>query len=271
MSQYKGRIQRLNVLKGRMLKKLKGLKISILPINTQPKAEIKPLNKYRATWDKGISFGGMVKRLNAIFRFLSAKDRIINKHEAKAISAPAVDVKADSAIQASEAAQLAAHPAKEIAVNQKPAFSVSAKLVAYRRAGLKYIKQLFFKRKAELTAAPGTAVKYAETVKLNRTSKAIAAESAIMESRFNKVQTGSEAAGSSAPAHIVPAIKDTVTAKHTATASTGTAVDVNVDSLQQVTHSAKMATWIDPVVVDGVLILRQVYSATKEKNILVVE
>lgn len=271
MKQFNGRIQRLNVLKGRMLKKLHGLKISILPINTHPKAEIKPLTQYRATWDKGISFGALVKRLNAIFRFLSAKARIINKHEAKVISAPAVDVEVDSAIQLNKEAPLIACPVPDMQVDQKQRVSVYAKLVAYRRAGLKYIKQLFFKRKAELQAAPGAVAKYNKAVKMKLTAKAATADSAIMESRFNKVQTGCEATGTSAPAQIVPAIENTFSAEHTATASTGTAVAVGINHLFRAVHRAPLASWFLPEQNGDELKFFQVFSGIQSGNVLEID
>lgn len=236
----KGTIKRLNVLNGKMKKKLHGLKIQILPVNTFAVSEIKPVHNYNAKWNKGLSFGGIVKRLNAIFRFLSTKDRIIQKHKAKAISAPVVDVQVDSTFQTGKEAPLSAHPAKGIAVNHKEWISVSVKLSAYIRAGCRYIKKLFFKTTARLKAASSAVTKYTETLKFKRKAKAIAVGSEIIKSRFNKVQTGFEATGSSAPAHTVPAIENTFSAEHTATASTGTAVALIFDPALNVSTMAKL-------------------------------
>lgn len=219
----------------------------------------------------GEIYNVIAKPLFVFYRFLSANGIIRSRHTAEANIAPAVEIEADSAIKASKAAPLAAHPAKGISVDQKERVSVYAKLVAYRRAACVYIKQLFFKRTAELIAAPGAVAKYSKAVKLNRTSKAIAADSAIMESRFNTIAHSYEAAGSSAPAQIVPAVESNFRATHTAKPATAKVVGVNINNALRVNHSAKMATWIDPVVVDGVLILRQAYSATQEENVLVVD
>lgn len=294
MSQFKLTIQRLNALKGEMREKLLGLKAHIFPANTLPEVEVEPAKAFGGKWYKRISFSGVVKRLNAIYRFIAAKARIINKHEAKAISAPAVEIEADSAIKASKAAPLAAHPAKGISVDQKERVSVYAKLVAYRRAACVYIKQLFFKRTAKLQAAPGAVAKYTKAVKLHRTSKAIAAESAIMESRFIKVQTVLESAGCSAPAQIVPAtdsdfstkhtaaainapaqivqtIENTVTAKHTATASKAAVVPVNINSVFKVTHSAKLYSWYLSELDDTTLSIFQGFSGVQSGEVLEVD
>lgn len=268
---YKGSISRLSGFGAKLKEKLPAIKATITLFENAPKAKIKPISQYNATIKKSVSFAGVIKKLNLIFRFFSAKARIVNKHKANATSALSVDAEAKSTIKASKETQISVHPSKEISVDQKERLSVSAKLNAYRRAGCRYIKKLFFKRKSKAIAAPGTIAKYSKILKLEKSSKAISAGSSIMESQFNMIAHNHEAAGGSAPAHIVPAIENTFSAEHMAKASKGTTVDVNIDSLLNVNHDAKMVTWIEPVVVDGVLILRQAYSATKENDILVVE
>ena len=216
------------------------------------------------------SFGGAVNVLNFLCRFIAAKAQIFIGHKARPSTAPAKLIEVDSSFRMDKEAKPSTAPAKGIEVDQKEKVSVYAKLVAYRRAGCRYIKKLFFKRKAELKAAPGAVAKYAKAVKLNRTSKAVAADSAIMESRFNTIAHSYEAAGSSAPSKAVPVTESKFTVNHTAQASTAAVVPVNIDSLQKVTHSAKMATWLEPYVEDGVLYLRQAHTAEKSGNKLVV-
>ena len=268
---YKGSINPVGGFDGKVKKKSPSFNIGIIPIKKFSNAGIRPILKYKTSVKKYSYFDAFVKKLNVIFHFLSVKSTIFEKHKSNAISAEAVDVEVYSTIQASKEAPLIPNPANGIVVNQKERLSVSAKLVAYRRAVCKYIKKLFFKTTAKLQSALGAVTKYIKAIKLKLTSKAIAAESAIVESKFNEVQIGCEAAGSSAPAHIVPEIESTFSAERKAKASTAAVVPVNIDSLPEVAHSAKMATWIEPVVVDGMLILRQVYSATPKNNILVVE
>ena len=265
------KIKRLIALSGKIQEKTQKLKARILPDDTIPKAEITPVKYYDGKWHKRIFFSGIVKQLDAIYRFLAAKARIVQTHEAKANSAPAVEIEADSTIQASKEAQLSSHPAKAITVDQKERLSVSAKLVAYRRAGLAYIKKLFFRRTAKLQAAPGAVAKYIKAVKLKRTSKAIAAESAIMESRFNKVHIGRKAAGSSAPAQIIPETEVTVTAKHTATAIMGTAVDVNINHLFRAVHHAPLYAWFLAEQNGNILSVFQAFSGIQSGNVLEID
>lgn len=271
MKQFNGRIQRLNVLNGKLEKKLHGLKIHILPISTHPKAEIRPHTPYRATVDKVFSFGGMVKRLNVLFRFLWVEDKLTIIRKSKAISAPAVDIEIDSNIQAIMEAPASAHPAKEIAVHNKTRFSVSAKLQAYIRAGCRYAKKLFFKSTANLDTAPGTATKYSEILELHRTSKAISADSAIIESRFNKTPHKVKAAVGSAPVQYVPDIESTFATEHNAMASKGTAVTVGINDLFRAVHHAPLASWFLPERDGDTLRFHQVFSGVQSGNVLEVD
>ena len=64
-----------------------------------------------------------------------------------------------------------------------------------------------------------------------------------MDSRLNTIAQRYEAAGSSAPAQVVPAIESTVSEKHTATASTAAVAPVNINSLFNVSHIARLYAW----------------------------
>lgn len=270
MSQYNGFLKRLSGIKGDFKRENLNINVEIHPENKKRNLSFSIPAKYGIKFVNSTVFSGAVKKINGIYRFIVAKVKLIMGHKAKQTTAPAKLVDVDSTVQMGNEAPLDTHPANGISVDQKERVSVYARLVAYRRAGCRYIKKLFFKRKAELQAAPGAVAKYAETLNFKRTSKAIAADSTIMESRYNTILHSYEATGSSAPAQIVPETESIFSAEHTAGASTGATVGVNNDSSQKVTHNAKIATWIEPVVIDGVLYLRQTYSATLENDVLVV-
>ena len=295
MSIFSGKLRNLPGVKGKSTDQTLVIKARIEREDNAPGAKVTRVAGVSGVISRiGRCLKAATRPLDILYRFLAAHQIIRQKHSAQASTAPAVEIEADSAIQASKEATLSAYPAKGIAVDQKERLSVSAKLVAYNRAGLKYIKQLFFKRKAELIAAPGAVAKYSKAVKLNRTSKAIAAESAIMESRFIKVQTVLESAGCSAPAQIVPAtdsdfstkhtaaainapaqivqtIENTVTAKHTATASKAAVVPVNINSVFKVTHSAKLYSWYLSELDDTTLSIFQGFSGVQSGEVLEVD
>lgn len=236
----KGFIYRLNKYSGGIQKKLLGVKVKIAPVSTIS-AKIQPIKSYGGTWDKRNWFSGVAKRLSVFYRFLAFRGELLSEHEARAISARAVEIEADSAIQASKSAPIVAQPAHDVKVNQKERVSVWAKLAAYRRAGCVYIKRLFMGHKAKAIAAPGAVAAYREEMALHRTSKAVAADSAIMESRFNTVETANEATATPAPAQAVPAVDNAFHATNTAQAGKAEVTGANINLFPNVSHSTKIS------------------------------
>ena len=234
-------------------------------------AEIFPIPKYAGKFYGVTSFSGSMKLRNLMYRFLSAKKRMLLGRKSKANSAPAVDVKIDSAFHESKEAIVSTHPAKGISVDQKERVSVFANLSAYIRAGCVYIKQLFLKSTAKLQSAHGVLAKYTTAVKLKLTSKAIAAKAEFIISLFNKVQAGKEAAGSSAHAHIVPATESTLTEEYTATASTATVADAVSNNSIRLLHRAPIASWCLPDQDGNILQFFQVFSGVQSGNMLEID
>lgn len=166
-----------------------------------------------------------------------------------------------------------------------------AKLIAYIKAQAVYVKKIFTPHVSKLIAAKSALISaYRETFIVKGKYNAIGADSAIVESTESRFVAGHEATGISAGAETIEAhtesIKEELTAvastatatdigilkdfkvEATAAASSATVLDVNINSLTKATHSAKMAAWGDPVLENGVLILRQAYSATQTDNVL---
>lgn len=228
-----------------------------------------------------------------IYRHIAAHIRIWMGHNARIVKAPATQISVDHDIKMSANANPVLSPAQEIAVMQQvkvllrsnpllsPAQEIAAKrqvqislranLVACKRAVAIYIKKILTPHIAKLKSCIGSVVKCSNVINLGQTAKAVVAESAMMKSRFNKLQTGSEAVGNSAPAQIVPEIESTFTANHTAKASSGKAVDINIDSLTNVTHSAKLATWFFPEQYANTLRFFQVFSGVQSGEVLEID
>lgn len=271
MSIFNGKFRRRGGLTGNVSDQTPQLRVTFTPKNDAPRVTITQGGGFGGAWHRvGKFFSGAPRRLAAIYRFLSFHDRIITKHRAKAISAPAVEMEADSKLAAELEANLTARTVADLTTDSGVKTSLTAKLVAYRRAGLRYIKGMPLKRITKLIAVPGAVAKYKKKMPLTVKIQTTAAPGAVMESRYNRIKENHEAAAISAPAELAT-LETTFSVGHSTKPSTAAALSVNLDSAFAVTHSAKIVTWIEPVVIDGVLYLRQAYNATKNGDILEVK
>lgn len=267
MKLFNAKIQQLNVLKGEIREKVLGLKARILPDSTIPKAEVTQITPYTGKWYKRISFRGTMEMVYIFYRFMYARVGAWLGVKAKAISAPAKTVEIDSKILSVEEAPLSSNEAAEIVANKAEKFTAVAKLVAYYRAAVVYISNILMGHSATLSAAPGASVQYQGEFHNEHTARADSAKVAIVESRYNRFTADSVAAGCAAPGEQTTA-QEEFTAESTATADSAAAMGVNIQAATGTANAAKMATWMEPVVVDGVLILRQAYSATMNNDVL---
>lgn len=239
MSIFSGKFHKLPGVKGKLTDRTPELRATMEQVDNGPKATVNRVAGITGAFSRvGRWFKAAVRPLDILYRFLAARQIIRQKHSAHASTAPAVEIEADSVIPLNKEAPLAAQPVADLTVDQNGNPSVLAKLVAYRRAALSYIKQIFMGRTAELSTAPGAVLgKYRKAVKLNRISEAEAAESAIIESRFNTIPHSYEATGCSAPAKIVPKTENIFTANHETTANISAVTYVNANREAKMQHS----------------------------------
>lgn len=271
MSIYSGKLRRLGKLGGSLTDKKPQLRVKITPLNDTPKVTLSSRGGFSAKWAMaGRFFTGATRPLDILYRFVAASVAVLTGRKSKAITAPAQEIEADSAPVAGVDAPLTARPVQEVTAHARPHAAVWARLAAYNRAAAVYIVKIFTGRLSRAVAAPGVLTEYRKRMDLERVSKAETAGSAIMESRFNSFTSKDEALANTAPAEETATHRVTPAA-HTAKTTTAAAVSVPIDSPIMAAPSAKMATWIDPVVIDGILYLPQAYSATKNGNILEVE
>lgn len=272
MSIFSGKFHKLPGVKGKLTDQTPELRATMEQVDNGPKATVNRVAGITgAFYRMGRWLKAAVRPLDILYRFLTACQMVRQTHSAQVSTAPAVEIEANSTFRSGRKVPLSAQPVADLKVDQNGNPSVHAKLVAYRRAGCRYIKKLFFKTTAKLQAACSAVAKYTKALKFKLTAKAIAAESAIIESRFNKLQTGCEATGSSAPAHIVPAIENTFIAEHTATASTGAALTVGINQLLRAVHHAPLASWFFPEQDGNTLRFYQVFSGVQSGNVLEVD
>ena len=270
MKAYKGNVRRLTEFIGKVNKKMAELKARVSPDKKAPTAKIKKFVPYIGSWHKKIELIGIIKPLRVIYRFLrSVNNRIISSHRAKAIAAPATEMYLSSQINEDLNAPLIVKPAEELKTKIGLKSSAVAKMVARRLAMLRYIKGILFNPIAKLATALSAAAKYKKKIPHRAKILTTYAPAAETKSRFNVIKHKGEATAVSAPAQIA-GMETSFATEHTAKANTANPISINTDSAVKVNHSAKIAIWRYPVVIDGIMYLRQTYSATAENDVLVV-
>lgn len=203
----------------------------------------------------------------AVLRRITAKRQVKTRHEATAETAPAQTIKASASFTSRNEVTVNVRSAAELKVDQKVRFAPAVRLVAYARAAMAYIKGILTPHEARLVSAPGVEAEYQKAVQLEHTAKTDVAGTTTMEARYTRFTADSEASGSTATGAITAA-EMILSAEHEAKAAKASAAEVNVREALKTTHTARLVTWGDPVVVDGVLILRQVYDAEQNGEIL---
>lgn len=264
----------------------------IWPVEKKPKGEIRPeiklisrisivdrLGKLYAQFDRLNALRGVmvkratpvverIKRLANRYVFFEAIARIFPRHETTADIAPTIDVTIDHAIKIDTETPLTPRPVEEIKVDRDVKFSAIANLVAYARAPVIYLKRILTPHIAKLISAAGAVADVREKIIYTiLTSQALKAGSAIVKSRDNPLTATSEVEGGSATAKTVAAETEFYS-DGTAEPIAAEAVAVNAYSESGIDTAVKLANWMEPVVIDGVLVLRQVYDATLTNGIL---
>lgn len=244
MKTFDGNVEERIFVSGKVQKAEPDFTADVKPKSEIAEAKVKKENVFSAIALFALNaVAGVVKVLTALYRFIFSHSIIKQTHNANASTAPATMIESDTEIKSKNEANLSTAPVQDASIDSKVKTSVYAKLVAYRRAAAVYIKSILTPHEAKLEAAPGKVARYRKDVKLKRTSEAIAADSAIMDSPFNRVETGCDAVAESALAKVVPGVETTFTAEHTATASTAGVAPVNINSLFKVSHIARLYAW----------------------------
>ena len=271
MSIFDGKLRRLDKLGGTLTDKKPQLRVKITPLNDVPKVTLSSRGGFSGAWERtGRFFAGAARPLSILYRFLAGSGWIRSGFSAKAGTAPAQEIEADSAPVADVDAPLTDQPAREATAHAQPHASVWAQLAAYNRAAAVTISKLFTGKLAHALAAPGVLAKYRKQVDLERVSKAEAADSAIMESRFNRIPAGVEAPAIAAPAEEMAANRVTV-AETTAAPGSAATQDANIQRIVNVSVKAAPYMWFLPEQTDNTLSLFQVFSGVQSGNALEID
>lgn len=262
MSTYKGKIKPLNVLKGKIKDRLQGLNVRITPINPAHSVKITPAAGYKGEWRTPASFGASVRRLMALFRFLSANVRFWAKHDARAGTAPAIPMDAESDFHTGKEAAADARPAEELTAKHTFRDRMNANLAAYNRAAASFIRDILTRYLARIIPAASKVLNHSKGTAMHSESVIDAADSAIFES-VPDIAIVDVAAASKAPAETAAAA-DSFTAESAATPNRAGTVDVfSTGSAQHTAKKAGMFTWFLPERTGGVLTLFQIYSGVQ--------
>lgn len=293
MSIFNGKFRRVDKLTGNLTDKKPQLRIKITPLNDVPKVTLSSRGGFSGAWERaGKVFAGATRPLHILYRFLAASVGVLNGRKARAGTAPAQEIEADSATVADVDAPLTPQPAadldadgrataqvaapltprlgKRLTAYKKAPFARYAELVAYKRAPLTYIRNIITGRVAGLLAGPGKVAAFLRTTAARLTSKAVAAGSAIMESRFNQSPAGVSVNGATAPAEETAASVAFVAGKVAAPVSAATQ-DANIQRIVNVSVKAAPYMWFLPEQTDNTLSLFQVFSGVQSGNALEID
>ncbi len=269
MSIFNGKFRRRGGLSGKVTDQTPRLQITITPRNNAPRVTIVQSSGFHGAWIRaGQFFGGTVKRISILYRFLAATVPVLLGFRAKPIAAPAAPAEADNAVTTATKAQASARPEAAAKLDRAERLGVFARAVAYNRAAAVYIRNILTGSKAAPEAAPGAVGRYRRELLLERKTKAVQAQAVIAESRINKLRTGYAAAADAAAA----VTGQTLLQSAAKIEAAGTAVPVQaavVNVQIPVTFTARGAYWMDPYIdEEGYLVLRQAYGATMTNGYL---
>lgn len=294
MSIFDGKLRRLGKLGGSLTDKKPQLRVKITPLNDVPKVTLSSRGGFSGAWERaGKVLAGAARPLHILYRFLAASVGVLTGRKTKAGTAPVQEIEADSAPVAGVDAPLTPQPAADLDVDSRATAQVAAPLTpqqstairsgkmvllarsavmaAYTRAPIAHIRGIITGHAAGPLAVPGKVAAFLRTTAARLTSKAVAAGSAIMESRFNQSPAGVSVNGETAPAEETAASVAFAAGKSATSIGAPTQV-ASIASGPAASHSAIMYTWIEPYVdEDGYLVILQAHGATLTDGYLEVE
>lgn len=268
MGVFSAKIRDLHKLSGKPRDHTPKLTLEIIP-QTQLRASVSKRGVFGGTWQRsGKFFAGAVKPLAALYRFLSSAVHIQSGHAASVLSAEATDLCADIEIKETTSAPVIAKSTADIRVASFVRISIAAKLVSYTRANASYIKGILLTRKAALQTARSAVAAYRKHVPTVVRFAARKTDSAIMESRRSEVKASVQTAATAVPA-VNACSNAKLTDEYILAAAVGApSAAAEMQTAVAVTCRAKITAWIEPVLENGILTIRQAYSAVQTDNVL---
>ena len=206
---------------------------------------------------------------DSFYWWISGKGWIRSAKSAEFNHVPATDLEIDEAISFDNDVKPTADPASEIKSTKINRMIKTIGLQAYIKVEPVFNKAITVGRKIGLLSSPGAVGKYIEILRLGRKSLAVQARGVIARS-YNKFVSGYKAIALKADTSGGVATKYLNNGKE-AGAVSGEGIFVNIDNSIDDGSSAKIVYWIDPVVEDGILYIRQAFSASRNGSELEVQ
>lgn len=289
MSKFKGTLEQFGLLKGKIGKTLSELKAELRDVTNQPEARLKLQESRHGKLYSTVSFAATVVKEYIFFNFISTKSFVRSNRkstasaaksetteasestytatEAHAESVPTADLKVDEHTKSDSNMRPIAAPTAIAQRKRKLAFALSALLDACKRGALNHARKIDISAEAVMSAAKGIDTE---------SKRAFDTKVTPIASDAPGICTESDRAMYSAPSVIiadVPTIDTNgeagIDSKSVCFVGCGNSYAIEYQREKGGSASyARMAIWIEPEVVDGVLILRQAYSATQKGNVL---
>lgn len=293
MGKYKGILQQVNTLRGKITKNHHtnhhtNLTGQLTQVGTQFDGNIKPINFYSGKLRRLMALSGVIKKVYEAIRRLRNKRPIRVKHDANLFAATTAELNGIKKAKDKLSAPIIAAETTNAKVDSRTRASITARLRAYYKGSLEFVAKLFTLHKANLTTVESTTAKYQEEIKTKSSTDINITDSTVCKSENNIecqvkavgivadanattakriVKSKVEVVGSVAVAHNA-SIANEIKAQSKATAGIVKPVEVNIHVMPKVSHAAKLAMWGDPVLEGDVLILKQAYSAEQKGNVL---
>lgn len=215
------------------------------------------------------TFTALIKLRGIIWRFLDAPAKIVTKLKAQISFSHGEDGSFTESIQLHRQANASHHTAKATAAGKSVKGELLANFVSYRRAALVNVKSIATGLLGKMQSAAGKA---AMSVR-NMITRLLAL---LVSAAVEVLHLGNMIWMAAASKLDIFSTKPVATAR-TMKYETGinpanvVGVTVNASPAATAVYMATLGTWTYPEVVDGVLVIRQVYSAEVKNNRLEVQ
>lgn len=215
------------------------------------------------------TFTALIKLRGIIWRFLDAPAKIVTKLKAQISFSHGEDGSFTESIQLHRQANASHHTAKATAAGKSVKGELLANFVSYRRAALVNVKSIATGLLGEMQSAAGKAATSIRNTVMRLLALLVSAAIKILH-LGNMIHTA-------AASKLDTSGTKSVTAARAMKNGTGinptnvVGVTVNVSPASAAVYVATLGTWTYPEVVDGVLVIRQAYSAEVENNRLEVQ
>lgn len=270
MSIFNGKFRRRGGLDGQVNDRTPRLRVSITP--KMPRASITPQRLGISVAWAGAkkAFAGSARMLRVIYRFISARTSIHMANRVEATTAPTVAASVDKRESTGENVTVTARPVQEMKISRGVRLANLVRAVAHLRADFLYRGGVRMANRVEVETVPGVPIKRAERLQMAHRAEAEAAPAKVVESRYNKIGTGS---------FVDPVVASTQETAISRGIVTGTRAEAEAAPSRAVNIGAAIGTgcrvapytWLFPEQDGNLLTLPQVFSGVQSGDVLEVD